>query len=517
MQKAIIFRRRLGMGGAAIGAVLILSFYYAIRMAGETVDQERWVAHTQEVLKVIADARLMRARLTNNLLTFLTNPESNRDASLAGDVRALKEDLAALRTLTADNPAQQGLLTEVEGILEEPIGSAERYVKEAPNQHRAAIPVGWTESEAGMQRLGAKFDQIEKNERDLLEVRSAAVQADARRARIVALFAAGLTFLILGFAGYFVQREIMSRGRIEVGLRKAQELLGVELEGRRAELGHTMEDLHAQIEARRRAEREIHLLNVELEERVEQRTRELKEANGELEAFTYSVSHDLRAPLRHMDGFSRILQQEYGTHLPDEARHYLDRVRSATTHMSRLVEDLLQLSRLGRQAPQRRTVALSELLEQARSEVLEATSESRAIDWQIEELPEAEVDSNLFRQVLVNLLSNAVKFSRNQERPVIQVGSRTEKGETILFVRDNGAGFDPRFADKLFGVFQRLHRQDEFEGTGIGLATAQRIVHKHGGRIWAESQPGHGATFYFTVPVSKSTSRSSRAAIGALV
>ena len=517
MQKAIIFRRRLGVAGSAVAAVLLFSFYYAIRGAGEAIAQEGWVAHTQEVLRVIADARLKRARVANYLLTFQINPAKGMDANLYSDVRGLKDDLAGLRELTADNPAQQNLLAEIEEILKEPMEAAGKYAREAPAQLQAANSLGWTENEAGVQQLKSALGQMEKNERDLLEVRSAAVQADARRARMVVLFAAGLTFLILGFAGYFVQREIIARGRIESGLRKAQELLGVQIEGQRVELDHAMDDLHSQIEARQRGEREIRRLNEELEERVEQRTRELKEANGELEAFTYSVSHDLRAPLRHMDGFSRILQQEYGTHLPEEARHYLDRVRSATTHMSRLVEDLLQLSRLGRQAPQRRAVALAELLEQARAEVLEAATQPRAIDWQVQDLPEAEVDASLFHQVLVNLLSNAIKFSRNQERPVIQIGTRTEHGETIIFVRDNGAGFDPRFADKLFGVFQRLHRQDEFEGTGIGLATAQRIVHKHGGRIWAESQPGHGATFYFTVPARKSISRSSKAAIGALV
>ena len=264
-------------------------------------------------------------------------------------------------------------------------------------------------------------------------------------------------------------------------------------------MGHTMEDLHAQIEARRRVEREIRRLNVELEERVEQRTRELKEANGELEAFTYSVSHDLRAPLRHMDGFSRILQQEYAADLPEEARHYLDRVRSATTHMSNLVEDLLQFSRLGRHSPQLSRVALRNLVDEALAETLSAVG-GRNIEWRIGKLPEAEVDANLFRQVLVNLLSNAIKFSGNQSKAVIEIASREEDGEAILFVRDNGAGFDPRYADKLFGVFQRLHRQDEFEGTGIGLATVQRIIKKHGGRVWAESQPEQGATFYFTVP-----------------
>jgi light-regulated signal transduction histidine kinase (bacteriophytochrome) len=232
---------------------------------------------------------------------------------------------------------------------------------------------------------------------------------------------------------------------------------------------------------------------------VEKRTKELQDANQELEAFSYSVSHDLRAPLRHMDGFSHILQQEYGAQLPEEARHYLDRVRSATTHMSSLVEDLLQLSRLGRQSPQLCRVALRTLMEEAQAETLSAAG-NRDIEWRIRDLPEAEVDANLFRQVWVNLLSNAIKFSRNQSKAVIEIGSLEEKGETILFVRDNGAGFDPRYADKLFGVFQRLHRQDEFEGTGIGLATIHRILKKHGCRVWAESQPGQGATFYFTVP-----------------
>lgn len=488
MNNALRFRRKLAWTWIAVAVVLLVAFYFAIRVAGEAIDQEQWVAHTQEVLKVIADARLRRARVANHLLAFQMNPENGIHVSVASDLQRFKEDLDSLRTLTADNPAQQKLLMEIESILKEPMSAAESFAKNAPP--------GWSENEIGVQRTITVLDRMEKNERDLLEVRSAAVQADAGRARMVA---AGLTFLILGFAGYFVQREIMARGRIETGLRKAQELLGVELEGQRAELGHTMEDLHAQIEARRRMEREVRRLNEELEERVEQRTRELQEANHELEAFSYSVSHDLRAPLRHMDGFSRILQQEYATQLPEEARHYLDRVRSATTHMSNLVEDLLQLSRLGRQSPQLSRVALRNLVEEAQAETLSVAGD-RTIEWRIGALPESEVDAHLFLQVWVNLLSNAIKFSRNQPKAVIEIGSLEKDGETVVFVRDNGAGFDPRYADKLFGVFQRLHRQDEFEGTGIGLATVQRIIKKHGGRVWAESQPGQGATFYFTVP-----------------
>lgn len=498
--KALRFRRRLAWTWVAVAVVLLVAFYYAIRVAGEAMAEDRWVAHTQEVLKVIADGRLKRARVANHLLAFQMNPQNGMNVGLDSDLRQLKEDLASLRTLTADNPAQQNLLTEIESVLKEPMSAAERYARKAPVR-LSASDLGWSENGTGVQRVQATFDQMEKSERNLLETRSASVRTNAQRARLITLFAACLSFLILGLAGYFIQREIIHRGEIETGLRKARELLGVELEGQRAELGHTMGDLHAQIEARRRMEREVRQLNEDLEERVEQRTRELQEANQELESFSYSVSHDLRAPLRHMDGFSRILQQEYGTQLPEEARHYLDRVRSATTHMSDLVEDLLQLSRLGRQSPRLSRVALRKLVEEAQAETLSVAGD-RDIEWRIGNLPEAEVDAILFRQVWVNLFSNAIKFTRNQSMAVIEIGTREENGETILFVRDNGAGFDPRYADKLFGVFQRLHRQDEFEGTGIGLATVQRVVKKHGGRVWAESQPGQGATFYFTVPTA---------------
>ena len=325
-----------------------------------------------------------------------------------------------------------------------------------------------------------------------------ALRGAGEATRIVVLFAASITFFILGLTGYLIQKDVLAREQVENSLRTAHDLLGLKYEDR-IELGHAMDNLRGQIQARLQAERKIRRLNAALEQRVEQMTRELQEANHELEAFSYSVSHDLRAPLRHMDGFSRILRQEYAADLPEEARHYLDRVRSATTHMSNLVEDLLQFSRLGRHSPQLSRVALRNLLDEARAETLSAAG-GRDIEWRIGKLPEAEVDANLFRQVLVNLLSNAIKFSRNQSKAVIEIASREEDGETILFVRDNGAGFDPRHADKLFGVFQRLHRQDEFEGTGIGLATVQRIIKKHGGRVWAESQPGQGTTFYFTVP-----------------
>jgi signal transduction histidine kinase len=229
---------------------------------------------------------------------------------------------------------------------------------------------------------------------------------------------------------------------------------------------------------------------------LEQRRSDLAAANKELEAFTYSVSHDLRAPLRHIDGFSKLLLEEHGPELSDQARHYLSRVRDGARRMGQLVDDLLSLSRVGRQEVRWQIVGLSSLVEEVRCD-LKPETEGRQIDWRISSLPFVECDPALMKQVFANLLSNAVKFTRPRERAVIEVGTMTRNGQPVVFVRDNGVGFSMKYADKLFGIFQRLHRQEDFEGTGVGLATVQRIIHKHGGRVWAEGALDKGATFYF--------------------
>ena len=235
----------------------------------------------------------------------------------------------------------------------------------------------------------------------------------------------------------------------------------------------------------------------EIDER-KQAEEALEAANKELEAFSYSVSHDLRAPLRAVDGFSRVLLEKYEAQLPSEAQRYLRLVRDNAQQMGRLIDDLLTFSRLSRQPLKLQPVSLAKLVRQALQD-LRSEQEGKRVEFEIADLPPCSADPALLKQVWLNLLANALKYTRKREVARIEIGSHAEGGEHVYFVRDNGVGFDMRYANKLFGVFQRLHRAEEYEGTGVGLAIVQRIIHHHGGRVWAEAEVDKGATFYFTL------------------
>ena len=234
----------------------------------------------------------------------------------------------------------------------------------------------------------------------------------------------------------------------------------------------------------------------ELEATVRRRTAALETANAELESFSYSVSHDLRAPLRAVDGYARMLEEDYAAHLDEEGRRLLSVVRQSSQRMGRLIDDLLAFSRLGRQEPSKQLVDMAELATEVVNELRDGSSAS----VQLAELPRARADRALMRQVWFNLVGNALKYSAKRNDARIEIGGRREAGENLYWIRDNGVGFDMRYVGKLFGVFQRLHRSDEFDGTGVGLAIVQRVVARHGGRVWAEGKPGDGACFHFSLP-----------------
>jgi light-regulated signal transduction histidine kinase (bacteriophytochrome) len=251
---------------------------------------------------------------------------------------------------------------------------------------------------------------------------------------------------------------------------------------------------------RKQAERRIHELNEELERRVRERTAQLEAANRELESFSYSVSHDLRAPLRSVDGYSQALLEDCASLLDETGRQHIHRIRNASQRMAQLIDGLLTLSRLTRLEMQRERLSLSALARNIAQELQQREPERR-VEFVIADGLEARADARLMRAALENLLGNAWKYTARHDRPRIEFGTQPQpSGPPVYFVRDNGAGFDMAYVDRLFVAFQRLHSAQEFPGDGIGLATVRRIIHRHGGRVWAEGATGQGATFYFSLP-----------------
>jgi light-regulated signal transduction histidine kinase (bacteriophytochrome) len=250
---------------------------------------------------------------------------------------------------------------------------------------------------------------------------------------------------------------------------------------------------------KKRFDEELIRINEELEQRVERRTRDLAQANKDLESFSYSVSHDLRAPLRHISGYVNLLNRPSALTDDEKRRHYMDMILDSSRHMGQLIDDLLVFSRVGRTELRKEAVNLNELIEDV---VAKRKTEiwGRTVNWEIAELPQVSGDRNMLRIVMDNLISNALKYTRRESVAEIEIGCcEGEDNRTVVSIRDNGVGFNMDYAHKLFGVFQRLHSDEEFEGTGIGLATVERIIRRHGGTVWAESRDGEGATFSFSI------------------
>jgi signal transduction histidine kinase len=425
------------------------------------VETDSWVAHTDAVL----------AELEGTLSAVESMESEVRGYVATGDGAFLsqqqtwgstpEEHLRRLRVLTADNPRQQGNLDRLNPLMERKLAFQHQLI--ALRSERGPVPaaelLAHREGTTLMSEICALIAAMEAEENGLLAVRQAASRASAGRATRATVLGSVLAVVLMVVAGWIIHRDATER---------------------------------------KRAENKVAELNAGLERRVTDRTAELLAANQELEAFTYSVAHDLRAPLRHAQGFSRSVLEDFGGQLPQAGQDYLHDIVRSTQHMGRLIDGLLGLARIGRQEPRLEVTGLGVIVQQVLQD-LKSDVKDRDISWQIGDLLFVECDPGLMKQVFYNLIANAVKYTRPRHPAVIEVGQTAHDGQPVIFVKDNGVGFNMKYSGKLFGVFQRLHRREDFEGTGIGLATVQRIVRKHGGRIWAEAELDKGAAFYFTL------------------
>lgn len=460
------------------GAVVVvaLNAWFAFRAVQVLVQGETWVQHTWQVIlqveKVMSSAKDAE---TGNRGYLLTGDEAYLEPYNSA-VADLPLELDSFASLTADNVSQQSRLVEMRAVLQQRFqllkeGIALRQGGDVSSV-KAMVLSGTGKVE--MDHMRKIADDMESDERALLALRTRQTNANVLRARLTIGVASAIDFLLIVLMFRYLARERQLRLATEQTAQK----LAV-----------------ARLEAEGKAE-EVRLLNLTLEERVRLRTAELETTNRELEAFSYSVSHDLRAPLRTIDGFSLALEEDYALAVDDTGRDYIRRVRTGVQRMGLLIDSLLQLSRITRAEIVRGEANLSQLAEAIVANLKEENP-GRELEFRIEPGLVAEADPKLLQVALENLLGNAVKFSARKEHAIIEFGWDEE--QKAWFVRDNGAGFDMFYKDKLFNAFNRLHGDKDFKGSGIGLATVARVVRRHHGRIWADAVVDHGATFWFTL------------------
>jgi len=459
---------------------------------------QRDVTHTLEVKAHIATTTEMVMDAEAMVRGYALSRRPDTLERLNASSPRITAALADLGELIADNPTQVGRVQHLERL------NADRPLAEIVQGVRAAPLPSWSgaleRNRATVQEMRAIFGEMQATEDALLSQRGATATREWAFLVVSALLGAALAVCGGLLAARFFASGITRR--LEEVQRNADRLArnepleptadaGDEL----GQLSHRLRDVLALLTARiREAE--------EARQQLDARVAELAAVNNELEAFTYSVSHDLRSPLRHITGFASLLQRsaERSGTLDADERRWVTVIADAGRRMGCLIDDLLSFSRVGRAPVSMRRVDLNDVVREARREVMLDGDEGR-INWRIGPLPDVTGDAGLLRLAFVNLLSNAVKYSRARTHPEIEVGANGGGGgETVVFVKDNGVGFDMQYASKLFGVFQRLHGADEFEGTGIGLANVRRIVQRHGGRAWGEGTPGEGATFFVALP-----------------
>lgn len=443
-----------GFGLVFAGIVVISAISY--RNTSVVVRNSQLDTASHELIQLLASIGQTLDAAENGHRRFLVTGDDSYLKAHRAVLEQAPEYFRYLELLTAGTPEHAPRVVRLEELINRQIQTeiaaiAERERRGAEGVRHLALS-GVAKHE--LSEIHAVIAELESDEQRLTRAR--VVQSTASTRNTIALLVLGalLQLVLLASVYYLIHYDVTARRRIAAELKRRGELL--------------------------------------------------QAANKELEAFSYSVSHDLRAPLRHIDGYASLLAKTAGATLTDKAQRYLQTISDSAKQMGQLIDDLLVFSRMGRQEMLHATVDLNQLVKTVIHD-LRLDLQAKPISWTISPLPVVSADPAMLRQVYMNLISNAVKFTATRNEPKIEIGARDDvPGEVELFVRDNGVGFDMQYVNKLFGVFQRLHRNDEFEGTGIGLANVRRVIHRHGGRTWADGALDQGATFHFTLPIKRS-------------
>jgi signal transduction histidine kinase len=472
------FRRGSVLPSLLVAAILVVAFnaWYAFRSVEYLLQSENSVQHTWQVINQVEIILGSVKDAETGVRGYLITDDEQYLQPYTVAVQELPLELDTFASLTADNPRQREHLVRMRAILEQRLALLKAGIElhRTGNVSTMQALINSGTGKAEMDQLRTLADRMDEEEQRLLQIRLAAARSASLRARVTVAFASALDFLLI----VFVFRNFAIERNLRIDAQEQAERLAI---------------ARAATDA---AAVEIQALNATLEERVRIRTIELETTNRELEAFSYSVSHDLRAPLRTIDGFSLALAEDYGDAVDDVGKDYIRRVRSSVQRMGQLIDALLQLSRITRAPLVREPVDLSALAASIATD-LRLENPGRELNIVVEPALIASADSKLVRVALENLLGNAVKFTAKKPQAEIAFGWDEER--SAWFVRDNGAGFDMYYADKLFNAFNRLHGDKDFKGSGIGLATVARVIRRHHGRIWADAAVDRGATFWFTL------------------
>ena len=456
--------------------VVFTNAWLAFKAIDSLLESEHWVEHTWQVISQVEVIMGSVKDAETGVRGYLISDDESYLQTFTDSKKELPVELAKFENLVSDNPEQLKKIAEMRVMIEGRMAVLTLGINLHKSKNADALHslIQQGPGKFQMQRMRKLADAMEDEEHTLLQERTADARTASKRARYTTGVASLLDLLLITLIFIYLSRERRLRIAAEIA---------------REELATAHEETERQAD-------EVRLLNETLEQRVAQRTVELEAANRELEAFSYSVSHDLRAPLRTIDGFSLALEEDYADAVDATGRDFIRRVRTGVQRMGALIDALLQLSRITRGEMVRETFGISQLAEEVADIHLEDNL-GREVEIHVQPDLEAEGDPRLLRIALENLMGNAVKFSSKKPKSVVDFGWDEEK--QAWFVRDNGAGFDMFYADKLFNAFNRLHGDKDFKGSGIGLATVARVIHRHHGRIWAESVVDDGATFWFTL------------------